>query len=66
MATNNTMKATIANMDVISLIVIDSNYHEEKIKITHDEACNLVGGDLLYSHTIKVDSHGQHMTITVN
>lgn len=66
MATNERLKETIANMDTISIIIRDSNYHTEKIKITHNEACNLVGGDLLYSHEIKVNSSGQHMTITVN
>lgn len=64
--TTNEMKAKIADMDTISIIVRDSNYHIEKVKITHDEACKLVSSNLLYSHAIKVNSHGQHMTITVN
>ena len=66
MATNETIKTTISNMDTISIIVRDSNYHTEKIKITHDEACRLVDSNLLYSHKVNIDSHGQHMTITVN
>lgn len=59
------MMEKIGNMDTISLAVSDSNYHQEIIKITYEEACRLIGG-LLYSHAIEVDSHGQHMTITVN
>jgi hypothetical protein len=66
MTTINIMKEIIGNMDTISIIVRDSNYWGERIKITHEEACRLTSGDLLYSHEIKVNSHGQHMTITVN
>lgn len=62
MATNDTMKATIANMDVISLMIADSNFHKEIIEITHDAALKLVSRDLLYRHKIK----GQHMVIIVN
>lgn len=65
MATND-IKTTIGNMDTISIIVRDSNYWGERINITHDEACKLVSGELLYSHEINVKSSGQHMTITVN
>jgi hypothetical protein len=66
MKIGNLIKTTIANMDTISLAVSDSNFHKEKIKITHDEACRLVDSNLIYSHKVKVNSSGQHMTITVN
>lgn len=56
----------VGHMDTISLVVRDSNFHKEIIKITPQEACKLIIGDLLYSHEIKVNSSGQHMTITVN
>lgn len=65
MATNETMKARIANMNEINLAVSDSNYHREIINMTHDEACRLVNGDILYSYEIMENSRGKFMTITI-